>query len=286
MRSDVRRDLLWVGVATFAAYALGSAWQWQEGLSGLLERYEHWQVDELPLALTVMALGLAWQAWRRHREASRLLQHNRELARQLIAVQERERLALARELHDELAQHCAAIRLEAAVAARCTELAQAQDAVRRAASSAHSLQIGVHRLLRQLRPADLDTLGLCAALRELCAQRAWPSCRFGTGADEHGSFGEEVDMALYRVAQEALSNALRHAHATAVDVRLDDSPDGVRLSVRDDGLGFDADADTGGLGLLGARERAAVLGGELRVHSSPGKGTQVELWLPLRRGPA
>ncbi|MBV8037476.1 sensor histidine kinase [Roseateles sp.] len=286
MKASVRGDLLWVGAATLAAYALGSAWQWREGLSGLLEHYEHWQVDELPLAITVMALGLAWQAWRRHREVARLLRHNRELARQLLNVQERERQALARELHDELAQHCAAIRLEAAVAERCAELVQAQDAARRAAASAHSLQVGVQRLLRRLRPADLDALGLCAALRTLCAQRPWPSCRFATDADEHGSFGEDVDMALYRVAQEALSNVLRHAHATAVDMRLDAAPGGVRLSVRDDGLGFDADTVTGGLGLLGARERAVVLGGELSVHSVPGQGTRVELWLPLNGGPA
>lgn len=281
----LRRDMLAVGTATLAAWALGGAWQWQERLSAALDRYEHWQVDELPLALTVMALGLAWQAWRRHREAARLLRHNRELARQLIAVQERERLALARELHDELAQHCAAIRLEAAVAARCMALAPAQEAARRAAASAQSLQDGVRRLLRQLRPADLDALGLAAALRVLCAQRPWPVCRFSVSGDEAASFGDDRDMAIYRIAQEALSNARRHAHATAVEVRLIIAPGCVRLSVQDDGLGFDAGLHTAGLGLLGAHERAAALGGCLHVHSSPAAGTRVELSLPLGARP-
>lgn len=278
MKLSARRDLAWVGAASVAVFVLGSLGQWREKLAGVLERYEAWQVDELPLALTVMTLGLAGMLWRRHREAAALLRQNRELARQLIAVQERERQAVARELHDELAQHCTAIRFEAAVAERCTELPQAVAAAQRAAASAESLQQGVRRLIRQLRPADLDALGLGAALRVLCAQRAWPACRF-TG-DESASFGSEVDMAVYRVAQEALSNALRHAHATAVEVALATVPGGVLLTVQDDGLGFEPEADTPGLGLLGARERAAALGGRLHVHSAPGKGTRVELWLP------
>lgn len=279
MKLSARRDLAWVGAATLAAFLLGSLGQWREKLAGVLERYEAWQVDELPLALTVMTLGLAVLLWRRHREAERLLQRNRELARQLLQVQENERQAVARELHDELAQHCTAIRLEAAVAERCTELTQAVAAAQRAAASAESLQQGVRRLLRQLRPADLDSLGLSAALQVLCAQRAWPVCRF-TGEPATG-FGEAVDMAVYRVAQEALSNALRHAHATAVDVRLSATPQAVLLTVQDDGLGFDPQAETDGLGLLGARERAAALGGRLTVTSAPGRGTRVELWLPL-----
>lgn len=278
MKLAARRDMAWVGAATLAAFVLGSLGQWREKLAGVLERYEAWQADELPLALLVMTLGLAVLLWRRHREAARLLRQNRELARQLIGVQERERQAIARELHDELAQHCTAIRIEAAVAQRCTALADAVAAAQRAGASAESLQRGVRRLLRQLRPADLDALGLGAALRVLCAQRAWPVCRF-TGEPGPG-FGEAVDMAVYRVAQEALSNALRHAHATAVAVQLTALPGAVQLSVQDDGLGFDAAAQTAGLGLLGARERAAALGGRLTVDSAPGKGTRVTLWLP------
>ena len=92
-------------------------------------------------------------------------------------------------------------------------------------------------------------------------------------------------MAVYRIAQEALSNALRHAHATAVEMRLDLMPDAVRLSVQDDGVGFDASAETEGLGLLGARERAAARGGRLSVSSAPGRGTRVELWMPLEAKP-
>lgn len=286
MRLSPRRELLGVGAATLAVFALGSLGQWQEKLNAALDHYEAWQVDELPLALTVMSLGLAWTAWRRHREAARLLRQNRELARQLLQVQERERQAVARELHDELAQHCTAIRLEAAVAERSAGLPQAVEAAQRAAASAEQLQQGVRRLLRQLRPADLDALGLRAALQVLCAQRAWPACRLSVSGPEPASFGEEVDMAVYRIAQEALSNAFRHAHATAVAVRLDATPGALCLSVQDDGLGFDADtgADTPGLGLLGARERAEALGGRLRVRSTPGGGTQVELWLPLQPG--
>lgn len=283
MKPGSRRDVAAVAGATATVFVLGSLGQWREKLGAVLERYEAWQADELPLALGVMTLGLAWLLWRRHREAAALLRQNRELARQLIAVQERERQAVARELHDELAQHCTAIRFEAAVAERCTALPQAVAAAQRAAASAESLQNGVRRLLRQLRPADLDALGLGAALQVLCAQRAWPACRFaGAGI---ASLGEEVDMAVYRIAQEALSNARRHAHATTVEVVLTAVPGGVQLSVQDDGLGFDPGADTAGLGLLGARERAAALGGHLAVGSAPGHGTRVVLWLPTGARP-
>lgn len=286
MSISTRRDLAWVAGATLAVFVLGGLGQWREKLGAVLERYEAWQVDELPLALTVMAVGLAGMLWRRHREAARLLRQNRELARQLIGIQERERQAIARELHDELAQHCTAIRIEAAVAARCTVLADAVAAAQRAALSAESLQQGVRRLLRRLRPADLDALGLSAALQVLCAQRAWPVCRFRVDGAEAATFGDEVDMAVYRIAQEALANALRHAHATSVQVELAVTPHAVQLSVQDDGLGFDAQAETEGLGLLGARERAAALGGHLSVHSTPGGGTRVELRLPSPPGVA
>ncbi|MFG6468018.1 ATP-binding protein [Roseateles sp. BYS87W] len=283
MKLATRQDLAWVAAATLAAYVLGGLGQWRERMAALLERYEAWQVDELPLALTVMTVGLAVLLWRRHREAAALLRHNRELARQLMTVQERERQAVARELHDELAQHCTAIRFEAAVAQRCTSLPQAVAAAQRAAASAEQLQQGVRRLLRQLRPADLDALGLGAALQALCAQRPWPACRFQGNAELR--LGDEADMAVYRVAQEALSNTLRHAHATAVTVRLTAADGGVCLQVQDDGLGFDPEASTPGLGLLGARERAAALGGHLQLHSAPGKGTCVNLWLPTGAHP-
>ena len=128
-----RSDLCIVLAAALACYAVSLALNLNESLVEALAHYERWQLDELPLTGTVFAFGLAWYAMRRRREtesalrlrvqaearASELLAHNRELAQQLIAVQESERLALARDLHDELGQRCSAILIETACLRRC-----------------------------------------------------------------------------------------------------------------------------------------------------------------------
>jgi DNA-binding NarL/FixJ family response regulator len=122
-------------------------------------------------------------------------------------------------------------------------------------------------MLRRLRPANLDELGLVAALQELCEsweERSGVPCIFHHEAlpDE---LGDAIDIALYRVTQEALTNVMRHARASAVHVKLGRSAQGeLQLSVEDDGQGMDLAAATRGLGLLGATERAAALGGDLR----------------------
>jgi len=278
-----RSDLLWVVLLPVAVFALSTHFELHERLSSLTTPLERWQVDELPLALLALSVGLAWYAWRRRGEAARLLERNRELTRQLIAVQERERVALARELHDELAQHCTAIRIEATYIQRAQALDQIGAAARRAAASAELLQAGVRRLLRRLRPADLDELGLVAAMQSLCddwAARSGVACRFHPQGALRDC-GEAMDTTIYRVAQEALVNVMRHAQATQVEIALVASPGTVVLHIQDDGRGLAADAPAQGFGLLGATERAAALGGSLETRSAPGCGTQVRMCLPL-----
>jgi two-component system sensor histidine kinase UhpB len=277
-----RTDLAWVALWTAASFALSSALQLQEHLAAFAARFEAWQMDELPLVLVALSLGLAWYAWRRRSEAARLLDHNRELAHRLITVQESERVALARELHDELGQHCTAIRFEAAYIQRSHEITQIAEAAARAAASAELLYQGVRRLLRQLRPAELDALGLLSALQALCA--AWQT-RTGVSCAllHEGSLdalGEATDTALYRVTQEALSNVMRHAGATRVMIEIAARPDGIALCIQDDGRGFAARTQTRGLGLLGAAERAAALGGRFEASSEPGAGTRILMCLP------
>ena len=290
MRSRLRRatlarsDFAWVLAVTLLTFVLAGRVELQEHIARVAARFEAWQLDELPVTLTVLALGLAWYAWRRRGEVARLLAHNRELAQQLIAVQDSERVALARELHDELAQHCTAIRLEAAYIQRAHDSAQIAAAAQRTASAAELLHQGVRRLLRRLRPAELDELGLVAALQALCHDwqaRSDVRCSFQQrGAPQ--SLGEAVDVAVYRVTQEALSNVMRHAQAASVRIELAATPREVTLRIADDGIGFDAATQTRGLGLLGAAERAAALGGEMLVQGSPGAGTQLLMRLPLQ----
>ncbi len=277
-------DLVWVLACSSLTFVASSNFELQERIARLSLRLEDWQVDEMPTALLVLSLGLAWYAWRRRRESLALLARNRELAQQLIAVQEGERLALARELHDELAQHCTAIRVEAAYIQRSRNAGQIAASAQRSAASAELLHDGVRRLLRRLRPAELDELGLVAALQSLCEScetRSRLRCSFRhQGALQ--DLGEAVDTAVYRVTQEAMTNAIRHARAQTLVIELSMQGAELRLRITDDGSGFDTHARSHGLGLLGAGERAAALGGQLEVTSRPGEGTCIELDIPLR----
>lgn len=294
-----RRDLLLVALATLAAYALSVGFELHERYFGWLARYERWQADEIPLSLLVLACGMAWYAFRRRHEARAalrerevaqrraddLLARNRELAQGLIALQESERAALARELHDEMGQRCTALRIETAVLRHCADGDRAGmlAAAARADASAQALYQSVRELLQRLRPAQLDELGLLAALQALCEGwelRSGVACVFlheGVPDD----LPDAVEVAVYRVAQEALTNAVRHAHATTVRLRLMRSGTDLQLEVGDDGCGVDLAVPRRGLGLLGASERAAALGGQLVLASAPGQGLRLTLRLPL-----
>lgn len=302
-RARWRSDLFGVAAATLLCWLLAAQLELRERTDGLLDRFERFQLDELPFAFCMLAAGLAWYALRRRREtlaelqwreqaeshAQELLAHNRELARQLITLQENERLALARELHDELGQSCSAIRVETAYIRRSADSDRAGvlAAAARADAAARGLYESVRGLLRRLRPADLDSLGLVAALQNLCGafgeRSALPCILTTEGLDDDAPLPDAVNIALYRVAQEALSNVMQHA-ASASRVRMvlarADAGE-VQLMVSDDGCGFDLHAATRGLGLLGAGERAAALGGTLRLSGGPGAGTTLLLRLPL-----
>ncbi len=289
-----------MAAAALATYVAASALDLREALTYRLAPYERWELDELPLALTVLACGLAWYAMRRRRDAQaalsqreraetqarELLAHNRELARQLIAVQESERLALARELHDELGQGCTAVRVETATIRRSagTDRRGMLAAAERADVAAQHLYQLVRGMLRRLRPANLDELGLIGALQELCEsweERSGVPCIFHHEALPP-ALGDAIDITLYRVTQEALTNVMRHARASTVRVKLGRSAEGeLCLSIQDDGVGMDAVASTRGLGLLGAAERAAALGGELQVQAAPGGGVHLTVLIPM-----
>ena len=187
----------------------------------------------------------------------------------------------ARDLHDEVNQALTAIllRLEALAQeepARAGEVGELKRLVNQAMDE-------LTGLARHLRPSALDDHGLVPAVR---AQLKLFSASTGieTGISTRGDaskLGDDEEIAVYRVAQEALTNAARHASAGRVDVELFIGPGGTELRVRDDGQGFDIGARHGdGLGLDGMAERARLLGGELDVRSAPGVGTTVELTLP------
>lgn len=210
------------------------------------------------------------------------------LSRRLLAAQETERRHVARELHDEIGQSLTALKLN------LQTLAEDAGAPRRAlledslALTDRTLQ-QTRDLSLDLRPAVLDDLGLVPALRwylDRQGRRAGYSTEL-TASDLGGDIPAEIATTCFRVAQEALTNVARHAHATHVAMQLVRRADCLELLVRDTGQGFDpehvlAKAERGGsLGLVGMRERAALVGGTLYIDSEPGRGTSIRLVVPL-----
>jgi two-component system sensor histidine kinase UhpB len=200
----------------------------------------------------------------------RLEEERRESGRRALAAQEHERRRVARELHDEVGQILTGVMLELA------QLPEARDAVR------HALE-EVRRIARELRPEVLDDLGLQSALRSLCtAAAAHPGLRVERRLElGDADLDPDVELVVYRIAQESLTNVLRHAEASEVLVALATVDGGLRLVVRDDGRGLPRDIGAGGEGITGMRERALLIGGRLTVTALRAGGTEVRLDVPL-----
>ena len=210
----------------------------------------------------------------------------RALSAAVIAAQEEERRRISRELHDDTAQTLTSLLLYA----RALEEGEVAPATRAALAELReevgtSLD-GVRRLARELRPSSLDDLGLVPALEGYTREFGR---RGGLPVRFQSAYGGErlpahVELALYRIAQEALTNAAKHAGATQAEVWLVREPGAVTLSVRDNGQGFaaeDAPAARSGMGLFSMRERAELAGGALTIRSAPGEGTLVEARVPI-----
>jgi signal transduction histidine kinase len=213
----------------------------------------------------------------------------RRLARSVLSVQEQERRRIAREMHDGLGQNLTVLQheLEGLVAASVDPVFEAGAA--RALALCRTILHDTRQLSRLLRPQILDDLGLGAALSWLLRSLAGSG---GFEAELHldpdlPALGEEVDTMLFRVAQEALNNIVRHAAARNVLLRLHVRKDEVQLLVIDDGRGCDpheafARAARGeATGLAAMRERVQLFGGELELHGRPGEGMRLRVRLPL-----
>jgi two-component system, NarL family, sensor histidine kinase UhpB len=199
---------------------------------------------------------------------ARLETERRESGRIASAAQEEERRRIARELHDEVGQVLTGVMLQ-------LHDDEAREAVR------HSLE-EVRRIARELRPEMLDDLGLASALRALSNATAHEGLRVERQLDTGDlALRPDVELAIYRVAQESLTNVMRHAGASEVLLALQQVDGAVRLIVRDDGRGLPPGASRSGNGMTGMSERALHVGGRLRVASNPGGGTEVRLDVPL-----
>jgi PAS domain S-box-containing protein len=207
-----------------------------------------------------------------------------ELAKSLMDAQEAERKKISRELHDDIGQRVALLAMELDIVGQNLPLDHELRArVDRIQSAAEELSSDLHQLSHQLHSSKLQYLGLQAALRELCK-------RIGEKheliveldcADKKPYLREEEALALYRVAQEALNNVIRHSHATKARVVLSITDTHADLAVIDDGKGFEPTSPSCGIGLIGMRERIRAVGGEFRIVSLKDRGTEIHAGVRL-----
>ncbi len=240
-------------------------------------------------ALLIVAL-LAQTAYRRRAvEGLRASQRElRVLTGRLFQAQETERRRIARELHDDLNQSLALLAVELDVLAQSPSDSADQFGrrLRELSARVKELSSSVHDLSHQLHPSKLEQLGLVAAVRGLCkelAQGHGLAIEF-LSKDIPEAVPEDVALCLYRVAQEALRNVIRHSGARHAGVELSASAGGICLQIDDDGAGFDPASAWGteGLGLVSMRERLHLVGGSIAIDARPSGGTRVEVQVPLR----
>jgi signal transduction histidine kinase len=219
--------------------------------------------------------------------AGQLKRELQEISRRLVDASERERTRLARELHDDVAQRLALISTGLSQLRR--QLAGSSDDIQKRVSDLSQAAMDVcaelHRVSHQLHPARLEQLGLEAAVRSVCGDIAAASGVL-VRIDVSGvpaAIDRDLALCIYRVAQEALQNVVKHSGASRATVTLTRTNGDLAIRVADPGIGFAMD-EAGGrdsLGLTSMRERARLVGGVLRVASRPGYGTTIELIVPI-----
>jgi signal transduction histidine kinase len=281
LRAEVSRHIwVTVGVAVFATIVtLGVL----VGLQRLLQRY-------------VGARAAAETALRKvneqlNREVEERTSELTDLSRHLIRVAEEEKAKLARELHDTLGSNLTAISMDLGWVAK--RLPDSRDDLRERLQRASRMLAETvelkHQVIEGLRPSHLDNLGLTFALRMQCKEfnrLTGMPCSIEV-LEDFDDLDPALSIVLYRVAQEALTNVMKHAHARNVRVSLRREAGGLRLRVQDDGVGFieGSAAKRTSHGLVGMRERVRQVGGSLRVTAAQESGTLVDVFIPIGHGP-
>jgi PAS domain S-box-containing protein len=222
-------------------------------------------------------------------QAEEALRHSRDqiqvFAQAANTAREQEKSRIARELHDELGQSLTALKIDLGwlrenIAGVSPEVRRKLDAMQEVLDGTVA---AARRISADLRPLMLDDLGLTAAAEWLVhnfTTRTKIPCELVLGEGDL-DLPDPYSTTVFRVLQESLTNVAKHAGATQVEVTLEREGDSVLLTVSDDGRGFTGDSPPGSFGLIGLRERAFLVKGELNVHTAPGKGTRVDLRVPL-----
>jgi two-component system sensor histidine kinase UhpB len=301
--ADLGLILLFATSGTLLSLAVNS-WLVRQALRPLRElrrtvdRVQAGQVDEESLLLSDSDPDICQLSAAIESLVSQLEKRNRQLralSEQVLNAQEEERKRIALSLHDDTGQALSMLiihleRLETRLPADEGETRKKLAAARQLA--AHALA-ELRKIVRDLRPSILDTLGLVPAIRwyarsclEEAGIRVQIEAKEDCGPQDCGPLPYQLTTALFRIAQEAINNIVRHSEAKSVSISFSEGPEAVYLTVIDDGQGFDAPGVNGKSldrqqwGLVGMRERAELAGGELVVDSQPGKGTQVQVRVP------
>jgi len=210
--------------------------------------------------------------------------------RQRLAAAEQERTRWARELHDETLQSLAGLRIGLAAQLRDPKLESITDAVRETVAQLEGEIQSLRALITDLRPGALDDLGTEAAIKDLADRARGRGLEVDLAIDfayeqgrEPDRHTAELETAIYRTVQEALNNILKHGAAQRASVEINEDETTVRVTVRDDGQGFDPSHKASGFGLIGMRERAELVHGTIEIDSSPGHGTTVRAGFPVQR---
>lgn len=254
----------------------------QGDLTTRLERFSLPEFDRIGQSLNQMAVSL---------DAERQLEQNRQLTQLIQQHIEDERRSLARELHDELGQYVTAIKTFAVAIVNKTKekspeiSANAQTIV----AAANHIYDGMHNIIRQLRPAAMDNMGLIETLRDMISSYQSQHPDMHIQLHLSGQFpvmGESVNINIYRIVQEAINNAIKHAQAHNINVHLTAESEYLRLMICDDGIGMNIDHvdQSKHFGLLGMRERVQALHGQFKLVSQPdaGRGSTLDIRLPVQ----
>jgi two-component system sensor histidine kinase UhpB len=293
------QTLLWVGLAFFVVLNVAVYWMlglWLQPLRPMLKAINKMEQGDLTPRLPSFDLpefdriGHSLNRMAESLAAERQLEENRQLTALIQSHIEDERRSLARELHDELGQYVTAVKTFAVAIANKTKknspdiASNAQTIV----AAANHIYDGMHSIIRQLRPGSLDNLGLSETLHDAVnvMQNQHPELKIRLDlSGKLDALGESLNINIYRIVQEAINNAVKHAQATNIDIKLSTTKTGaLQLTIKDDGKGMNIhDVDqTNHFGLLGIRERVQGFKGSFNVDSEPSEknGTTIYINIP------
>ncbi len=276
-----------VTLSFIGTYILSSYFSLSEHFVIWAKQYEEVaEIDEFPIALLASLFAMIWFSVQRIAESNDLIKKNHMLLHRILEIQEDERKSIAINLHDDLGQYLSAIKAEAKSLIISSDVTtDIADTAKRISINAEHAYKSTRLMMRDLRPVALDELGLHAAIEQLVDQ--WNLAKqknitYELSVDGNiNNFHGHMNIAIFRIIQEALTNIVKHADATKVHILLLRNNNDLSIKLTDNGIGFEPINIQKGCGLLGMYERAESLNSSLTITSTLGQGTEIHLTIPI-----